>query len=101
LFFAKNLFKKIPKTIKKIVPIITGISKKSNDAELVIMIIGLPPAGGWVTSNKIINATPKLTANGIVIAIGRGTKLKKAIPIKDVKTCPKNIFFGLENGLSG
>ena len=30
-------------------------------------IIGFPPAGGWVTSNKIINPTPRPTAKGINI----------------------------------
>ena len=30
-------------------------------------IIGFPPAGGWVTSNKIINPTPIPTAKGIDI----------------------------------
>ena len=30
-------------------------------------IIGFPPAGGWVTSNKIIKPTPRPTAKGIDI----------------------------------
>ena len=32
-------------------------------------IMGFPPAGGWVTLNKIIKPTPKPTAKGIVIKI--------------------------------
>ena len=30
-------------------------------------IIGFPPAGGWVTSSKIIKPTPTPTAKGIDI----------------------------------
>ena len=45
-----------------------------------ITIMGLPPAGGWVTFNKIINPTPNPTANGIVKKIGNGTKYKNSKP---------------------
>ena len=42
--------------------------------------MGLPPAGGCVTFNSIINPTPNPTANGIVKKIGNGTKCKKSKP---------------------
>ena len=71
MFLATNLFKKNPKIITNIVPVITGVNKKSNDAELEIIIIGLPPAGGCVTSKKIMIAIPKPTARGIIIKIGK------------------------------
>ena len=72
-----------------------------NETDPIITIIGLPPAGGCVTFNKIINITPKPTATGILRKIGKGTKFKKIIPIKAVKKCPKIIFFGCAKGLSG
>ncbi len=90
-----------PKIITKITPDITGVNRKSNEAELEIIIIGLPPAGGWVTLKIIIKATPKATDAGIIIKIGNEINLKNIIPIKEVKTCPKKIFFGLAKGLSG
>ena len=65
-----------------------------------ITIIGLPPAGGCVTLNKIIHITPKPTAIGIFRKIGKGTKFKKTIPIRAVKKCHKIIFFGSAKGLS-
>ena len=63
--------------------------------------MGLPPAGGWVTFNKIINPTPNPTANGIVKKIGKGTKCKKSKPTIVVIKWPKKTFFGWANGLSG
>ena len=56
--------------------------------------MGLPPAGGWVTFNKIINPTPKPTANGMVKKIGNGTKYKKNKPTTAVTKWPKKTFFG-------
>ena len=38
---------------------------------------------------------------GIVIYMGRGINFNTIIPIKAVKKCPKKIFFGCANGLSG
>ena len=96
-----NLLNIIPKNIKIIDPEITGDIKNSNDAELEIIIIGFPPAGGWVMLNNIMKATPKPTDKGIVREIGKGTKLKNNIPINDVRKCPKKMFFGFANGLSG
>tara|TARA_Y100000590_G_scaffold33290_1_gene36480 strand:+ start:179 stop:445 length:267 start_codon:yes stop_codon:yes gene_type:complete len=32
---------------------------------------------------------------------GKGIKFKQIIPVNDVKRCPKKIFFGCANGLSG
>ena len=101
MFLATNLFKKNPKIITNIVPVITGVNKKSNDAELEIIIIGLPPAGGCVTSKKIMIAIPKPTARGIIIKIGKEMYLKNIIPVKEVKIWPKKMFFGLAKGLSG
>ena len=66
-----------------------------------ITIIGLPPAGGWVIFNKIINPTPKPTANGIVKKIGNGMKYKKNKPTAAVTKWPKKTFFGWAKGLSG
>ena len=51
----------------------------------IITIMGFPPAGGCVTFKSIMNITPNATANGIFKKIGRGTKFKKIIPIKEVK----------------
>tara|TARA_Y100001935_G_C16903644_1_gene312942 strand:- start:81 stop:425 length:345 start_codon:yes stop_codon:yes gene_type:complete len=64
-------------------------------------IIGFPPAGGWVTFNKIIRPTPRPTAKGIVKKIGKGTKCKIINPTLDVTKWPKKTFFGCANGLSG
>ena len=66
-----------------------------------ITMIGLPPAGGWVTFVNIIKPTPNPTASGIIKYKGNGTKYKKNIPTKDVRTWPKKIFFGWAKGLSG
>ena len=66
-----------------------------------ITIIGLPPAGGWVTSNNIMKPTPSPTARDIVIKIGSGTKCKTKIPTSDVNKWPKKIFLGWAKGLSG
>ena len=63
--------------------------------------MGLPPAGGWVTFNKIINPTPNPTANGIVKKIGNGTKYKNSKPTIAVTKWPKKTFLGCANGLSG
>ena len=101
MFLATNLFRKNPKINTNIVPVITGVNKKSNDAELEIIIIGLPPAGGCVTSKKIMIAIPKPTARGIIIKIGKEMYLKNIIPVKEVKIWPKKMFFGLAKGLSG
>ena len=62
---------------------------------------GLPPAGGCVTFKAIIKLTPNPTAKGIRIYKGKGIKFKQIIPVNDVKRCPKKIFFGCANGLSG
>ena len=43
-------------------------------------IIGLPPAGGWVTFNNIIKPTPKPTAKGMIKYRGSGTRYKKNKP---------------------
>ena len=56
-------------------------------------MIGLPPAGGWVTFNNIIKPTPKPTATGIIKYRGSGTKYKKNKPTIAVSRCPKNIFW--------
>ena len=64
-------------------------------------MIGFPPAGGWVVLNSIIRLTPNPTAKGNIIYKGRGTKYKKNIPTTDVRRCPKKIFLGCANGLSG
>ena len=57
----------MPKTITIIDPLITGDIKYSKDTDPMITIIGFPPAGGWVTFNKIIKPTPKPTAKGMII----------------------------------
>ena len=62
-------------------------------------IMGFPPAGGWVTLNKIIKPTPKPTAKGIVIKSGNGIKYKITKPTTAVTRCPKNTFLGYVNGL--
>ena len=41
-----------------------------------ITIIGLPPAGGWVTFNIIIEKTPRPTAMGIKMYSNDPTKPK-------------------------
>ena len=64
-------------------------------------IIGLPPAGGWVTFNNIIKPTPKPTATGMIKYKGSGTNYKKNKPTIAVSRCPKKIFFGCAKGLSG
>ena len=63
--------------------------------------MGLPPAGGWGTLNKIIKPTPNPTAKGIVRKIGNGTKCKKSKPTIAVTKWPKKTFFGWAKGLSG
>ena len=55
-------------------------------------IIGLPPAGGWVTFNNIIKPTPKPTAIGMIKYKGSGTKYKKNKPTIAVSRCPKKYF---------
>ena len=82
-------------------PEMTGLSKYSKETPPIITIIGLPPAGGWVTLNSIIKPTPKPTANGIMTYKGSGMKCKKIIPTKAVKRCPKKTFLGWAKGLSG
>ena len=82
-------------------PVKTGLSKKSNDTLPTMTIMGFPPAGGWVTLNKIIKPTPKPTAKGIIIKIGNGTKCKTIKPTTAVIRCPNNTFFGCAKGLSG
>ena len=44
-----------------------GLNRYSNEADPMITIIGLPPAGGCVTLHAIIKNIPKPTANGITI----------------------------------
>ena len=89
------------KIIMIIDPEITGLNKYSIETPPIITIIGLPPAGGWVTLNKIIKPTPKPTANGIMTNNGRGTNCRKKIPTIEVNKCPKKTFFGWAKGLSG
>ena len=78
-----------------------GFNKYSIETLPIITIIGFPPAGGWVTLNKIIKATPEPTAKGIIKKIGKGIKFKKNIPTIEVTKWPKKTFFGCANGLSG
>ena len=80
-----------------------GSTKQSILAGLfsIITIMGLPPAGGWGTLNKIIKPTPNPTAKGIVRKIGNGTKCKKSKPTIAVTKWPKKTFFGWAKGLSG
>ena len=73
----------IPKAKTIIDPIIIGLIKYSKDTLPIITIIGFPPAGGWVTLNKIIKQTPKPVANGIVIKMGKGINFRTTIPIKN------------------
>ena len=56
-----------------------------------ITIIGLPPAGGWVTFNMIIRKTPRPTATGIKINSGRGIKVKAITPTVAVTRRKKKI----------
>ena len=51
--------------------------------------------------NKIIKLTPKPTAKGMIKYNGNGTKYKKNNPTVAVRRCPKKIFLGWANGLSG
>ena len=96
-----NLFRTNPNIKTIALPVIIGLIIKSNEADPIITIIGFPPAGGWVTPTKIIKKIPIPTASGIIMKIGKGTKFTKNIPTKAVKKCPKKIFFGWANGLSG
>ena len=64
-------------------------------------IIGFPPAGGWVTFNKIIKPTPNPTAKGMDTKIGKCTKYTNKMPTIEVSKWPKNIFLGCAKGLSG
>ena len=66
-FWPTNLFRRIPKTIIIKHPVSTGENRYSKDTDPNMTIMGFPPAGGWVTSNNIINPTPKPTAKGIRI----------------------------------
>ena len=95
------LLRRIPRKIKIIDPLITGESKYSKLAPLEIIIIGFPPAGGWVTFKNIMIEIPKPTAKGIIIKTGKEMNFKNKIPINEVIKCPKNMFLGFENGLSG
>ena len=90
----------MPKTITIMDPLITGDIKYSNETEPIITIIGFPPAGGWVTFNKIIKPTPNPTARGIFINKGNGIKFKKNNPTVAVIKCPKKTFLGWAKGLS-
>ena len=70
-------------------------------------MIGLPPAGGWVTSNNIIKPTPKPTAIGIltllnykteygiflIASFGSSMVLLYGYPESPFAQ-PKNVFFG-------
>jgi len=96
-----NLFKIIPNTMMIIEPTIMGFKRYSKETDPRMTIIGLPPAGGWVTFNKIIKDTPKPTAKGKVINNGKFTNETKITPTKEVNKCPKKIFFGWAKGLSG
>ena len=66
-----------------------------------ITIIGLPPAGGWVTFNIIIIKTPSPTAMGIKMYSGKGINVKAITPTVAVTRWPKKIFLGSAKGLSG
>ena len=96
-----SLFKIIPNIIIITEPIIMGLIRYSKETDPTITMIGFPPAGGWVTFNSIIEATPKPTAKGIEMNVWNGTKFTKITPTKAVTRCPKKIFFGFANGLSG
>ena len=50
---------------------------------------------------SIIKKIPTPTARAIFIYIGKGTKVTKNTPTRDVTRCPKKTFFGWANGLSG
>ena len=82
-------------------PVIMGFKRYSKETDPTITIIGLPPAGGWVTLNNIIKATPKPTAKGMAINICTGINTTKITPTKAVKRWPKKIFLGFAKGLSG
>ena len=82
-------------------PEIIGLSKQSGETLPIITMTGFPPAGGWVILNTIIRPTPNPTAKGNIIYIGKGIKYKKNIPTIDVSRCPKKMFLGCANGLSG
>ena len=66
-FWATYLFRRIPNTIIIKHPVSIGENRYSKDTDPKMTIMGFPPAGGWVTSNKIINPTPIPTARGIKI----------------------------------
>ena len=66
-----------------------------------ITIIGLPPAGGWVTFNMIIKKTPRPTAMGIKMYSGKGINVKAITPTVAVTRWPKKMFLGCAKGLSG
>ena len=82
-------------------PTIIGLKRYSKETDPRITIIGFPPAGGWGTSNIIINITPKPTAKGNVKNNGKNTNATKITPTSEVSKWPKKIFFGCANGLSG
>ena len=70
-----NLFRTIPKPIIIKQPVNIGENRYSKDTDPKITMIGFPPAGGWVTSSKIMSPTPNPTAKGIKRYIGKGIKL--------------------------
>jgi len=80
---------------------IIGFNKKSYETAPSIIIIGFPPAGGWVTPSNIIIKIPRPTA--IVIYRNWSTKrnFKINTPTIDVIKCPKKTFLGWAKRLSG
>ena len=50
--------------------------------------MGFPPAGGWVTLNKIIRVAANPTDKGIIIYKGKGTKYKKNFVRKECLLLP-------------
>lgn len=83
------------------VPKIIGFNKNSYEDAPKITTIGLPPAGGCVTPNKIIKKIPNPTAIVICKKSSKGKNCSTKIATKDVVKWPKNTFFGWAKGLSG
>ena len=80
-FLNKNLLIITPNITTIIDPIRTGVNKQSNETDPIITIIGLPPAGGCVTLNNIINITEPAW-----------TKNPKDLKEEDYKTFYKDLF---------
>jgi len=78
-----------------------GYIKNPKDSCSKTTIIGLPPAGGWTTSKKIIKNIPTPTAIGINKYSGIEKYLSIKIPAKVVTKWPKKTFLGWAKGFSG